>query len=52
MTSVLTTTWTCDKRGIWREEPRILTKDANGWHDTPIEADANRRAATEQKERK
>lgn len=48
---VVTTTWTCDANGNWRQEPRIISKDATGWHDIPL-ADANRRAATEQKERK
>jgi hypothetical protein len=32
----LAQTWTCDAQGNWRQETRALSKDANGWHDRPI----------------
>ena len=49
MTSVLTTKFTCDHKGNWRQVPVVLTRRGNGWveSDPPPSdrADEPRKAA-------
>lgn len=35
MTTILTTKYTCDSCGNWRQVPVVLTRKGNGWVEVP-----------------
>jgi len=47
MTTVLTTKWTCDASGNWREVPVILTRTPDGWTEQPASEAEHKRNRSE-----